>query len=147
MTDSGKAQEIPWVDISRFHIHAELTEILQRLARDYPTLAALESIGKSHEDRDIWLMTLTNQATGPADEKPAMYIDGNIHAGEVTGCNVALHTIDMLLHGYGSDAEITELLDTRTFYIHRPACPAGWRGTVPDNAADAALIGAPVALV
>lgn len=119
-TNSGE-----WIDISRFYTYDELTGVLNRLASDYPKLAMLESIGQSHEGRDIWLLTITNQETGRADEKPAMYIDGNIHAGEVTGCNVALHTADMLLHGYGDDPEITELLDTRAFYIAPRVQPDG----------------------
>jgi murein tripeptide amidase MpaA len=116
---------IEWIDISRFHRYDELTDILRRLTRDFPTLAALESIGTSYEGREIWLLTVTNQMTGPAGEKPAMYIDGNIHAGEVTGCNVALYTADLLLHGYGSDPEITTLLDSRAFYIAPRVQPDG----------------------
>ena len=37
----------------------------------YPSLVQVDSIGKSHEGRDIWLVTVTNQETGPAAEKPA----------------------------------------------------------------------------
>src|SRR3712207_3751015 len=96
---------VPHVDVTRFYRYDELTEILRGFTRDFPQLVSLESIGQSYEGRDIWVLAITNQATGPAGEKPAMYIDGNIHAGEVTGSNVALYTADLLLHGYGSDAE------------------------------------------
>ncbi|HMM42966.1 MAG TPA: M14 family zinc carboxypeptidase, partial [Thermomicrobiales bacterium] len=113
------------IDISRFHTYDELTALLKGLVETYPTLATLESIGQSHEGRQIWLVTITNQETGAADDKPAMYIDGNIHAGEVTGCNVALYTAEMLLAGYGNDADTTELLDTRTFYIAPRVQPDG----------------------
>jgi murein tripeptide amidase MpaA len=116
---------VPWIDVTTFHRYDELTEILRRLTRDYPRLTVLESIGTSFEGRDIWLLTITNQETGPADEKPALYIDGNIHAGEVTGSNVCLYTADLLLHGYGADPEITELLDTRAFYITPRVQPDG----------------------
>lgn len=113
------------IDITRFYRFDELTGLLRGLERDYPRLASLQSIGTSWEGRDIWLLTVTNQDTGAAEDKPAMYIDGNIHAGEVTGCNVALHTADMLLRGYGVDPEITALLDTRTFYIAPRVQPDG----------------------
>ena len=112
-------------DITRFYKHDELTEILRGFEREYPTLAKLESIGQSFEGRDIWLLTITNQETGVHDEKPAMYIDGNIHAGEVTGSNVVLHTADLLLGGYGSDDEITALLDNFTFYLAPRVQPDG----------------------
>ena len=63
----------------------ELTEILQQMAADHPTLLELSVIGQSYEDREIWLCTVTNTETGPHDEKPAMWIDANIHATELTG--------------------------------------------------------------
>lgn len=113
------------IDITRFHRYEELTAILHGLEREYPHLASLQSIGTSYEGRDIWLLSITNQDTGSAEDKPAMYIDGNIHAGEVTGCNVALYTADMLLRGYSSDPEITALLDTRAFYIAPRVQPDG----------------------
>jgi murein tripeptide amidase MpaA len=113
------------VDVTRFHTYDELTAILNGFGETFPDLVSLDSIGKSHEGRDIWVLSITNQKTGPADEKPAIYIDGNIHAGEVTGCNVALYTADMLLHGYGSDDDITALLDTRAFYIAPRVQPDG----------------------
>lgn len=113
------------VDVTRFYRFDDLTGILKRLVERFPTLASLDSMGTSHEGRDIWVLSITNQETGPADEKPAMYIDGNIHAGEVTGCNVALYTADMLLNGYGSDDDITALLDSRAFYIAPRVQPDG----------------------
>jgi hypothetical protein len=38
-------------------------------------------------------MALTNRASGPAEEKPAYWLDANIHATEVTGSMGALHLI------------------------------------------------------
>ena len=67
------------VAFDRFYRYAELTEVLHAFARDYPALVTIEAIGKSHEGREIWTLTVTNGATGPASEKPAFWIDGNIH--------------------------------------------------------------------
>jgi murein tripeptide amidase MpaA len=100
-----------------FYRYDEIVDFINQAARDYPSLVALSSIGRSYEGRDIWCLTITNSATGPAADKPAMYIDANIHAGEVTGSHVAMYTIRHLLTGYGSDPEVTRLLDTRAFYI------------------------------
>ncbi|WP_410174709.1 M14 family zinc carboxypeptidase [Nostoc commune] len=43
----------------------------------------MESIGKSYEGRDIWLFTVTNFATAAHQEKPALWVDDNIHATEL----------------------------------------------------------------
>ena len=115
------------VDIvfDRYYTYGELTAYLQSVSTEYPTLTHLECIGKSHEGRDIWAITVTNQATGCADEKPALYVEGNIHAGEVTASQTVLCLIDMLVSGYGDDALITRLLDTRAFYIVPRVNPDG----------------------
>ncbi|NJO20568.1 MAG: carboxypeptidase, partial [Spirulinaceae cyanobacterium RM2_2_10] len=103
----------------RYYRYAELTEILQDCAAAYPHLVSLSSIGRSYEGRDLWLLTVTHQATGPAAEKPALWIDGNIHATELAPTTACLHLLQVLLNGYGDDAEISRCLDTRAFYI----CP------------------------
>jgi len=104
-------------NFSKYLDYAELTEVLEQMVAENPSLANLGSIGKSYEGRDIWVVEITNSGTGAADEKPAMYIDGNIHAGEVTGSAVCLYTIWYLLSEYGSDPLVTKLLDKTTFYI------------------------------
>ncbi len=109
--------QAPTVSFDRFYRPGELADILRGYAEAYPAFAALASIGQSHEGRDIWCLTITNVATGAHDTKPAQYIDGSMHAGEVTGMMAALYSVKTLLEGHGSDELITELLDTRTFYI------------------------------
>lgn len=94
-----------------------MTRILHELVAAYPHLATLESVGKSYEGRELWLVTLTNQATGPALEKPAYWIDGNTHAGEVTGSTVVLYTIWLYLSQYGQDAKVTREVDRHAIYL------------------------------
>lgn len=108
---------MPRIDFTHYYRYDELTAALRAFAGEYPQLAALESIGKSYEGRDIWCLTVTNAATGPAGEKPAFWLDGNIHAGEVTGTMGALHVIERLLTSYAGDPQIARLLDQRAFYI------------------------------
>lgn len=94
-----------------------MTELLQNFAALYPDLAVLESIGKTTENRDIWILTITALKTGKHSEKPAVWIDANTHAGEVTGCQAALYFANRLLTKYGDDLELTSLVDQLTFYI------------------------------
>lgn len=107
----------PELRFDKFYRYDELTDILRGLASRHPGLCRLESIGTSHEGRDIWLMTLTNFESGPDGEKPALWLDANIHATEVTGCTAALHLIHKLLTNYSTDSDVTRALDTRAFYV------------------------------
>ncbi len=108
---------MPDVAFDRFYRYDELTSILQAWAQERPDLYRLETIGESYEGRDIWLATITSFETGADLEKPAFLVEANIHALEVTGCTAALHLIDKLLRGYGSDPKVTRCLDTRCFYV------------------------------
>jgi murein tripeptide amidase MpaA len=107
------------IDYDRYYRFDAFTDILTRLVQAYPRLLSLESIGKSHEGRDIWLVTATNQDTGPAADKPAYWVDANIHASELAGGAAALYLIDTLTREYGQQEPVTRCLDTRAFYI----CP------------------------
>ena len=82
-----------------------------------PEPVEIESIGESHEGRDIWLVTITNPATGPHDEKPALFVEANIHATEITASTAALHLVHHLATRYGTDDAVTRALDTRCFYV------------------------------
>lgn len=105
------------IGFDRYYKYAELTDVLGRYAQEYPGFVSLDSIGKSYEGRDIWVMKITNSATGRHEDKPAMYVDANIHAGEVTGSMAALYLIDYLLSNYPSDRLVKRLLDAYTFYV------------------------------
>ena len=107
----------PAQGVLSYYTYDVLTRILHELVEAHPHLAQLESIGKSLEGRELWLVTLTNQATGPALEKPAYWIDGNTHAGEVTGSTVVLYTLWSYLTQYGRDEKVTRVLDRSAIYF------------------------------
>jgi murein tripeptide amidase MpaA len=104
-------------DGNRYRTHEELTAVLHALVAAYPGLAAMASIGTSHQGRDIWVVTITNRATGADSDKPALYIDANNHGEEVVTAATALIVIHEILSHFGHDAAVTELLDTRALYI------------------------------
>jgi murein tripeptide amidase MpaA len=123
---------MPEIHFDRYYRYDELTELLKAYAAEFPALIQLESIGKSYEGRDIWLVTATNTATGPAEEKPALWVDGNIHASEVSPSTACLYLIEQLTAQYGQDEDITRCLDTRAFYICPRVNPDGAEWALAD---------------
>ncbi|MBI3359494.1 MAG: carboxypeptidase [Chloroflexi bacterium] len=105
------------VDFTHYYDYAELTTFLDEAQKQFPDLCRKISIGKSFEGRDIWLMEMTNTKTGDYADKPAYYVDANIHAGEVTGAMTCVYVIWYALTQYGKDETVTRLLDTRTLYV------------------------------
>ncbi len=117
----------------RFLRYDELTSWLRATAAAHPELMTVESYGHSHEGRDLWLATITDSSTGAHDTKPAHWVDANIHAVEVTGGVAALHLIEYLVTGFGSDAMVTEALETRTFYVAPRVNPDGVEWVLADS--------------
>ena len=85
----------------------------------------MNSICTTPEDRQVWACEITNYATGDVLEKPAYYVDGNHHAGEVTGSMAAIHLIYTLVTKYGKDEKITALLDGNAVYVIPRITPDG----------------------
>jgi murein tripeptide amidase MpaA len=108
-----------------YYPYSDLTEKLQALVAAYPHLLKIESIGKSYEGRDVWCLTATNFATGPAEEKPAFWCDGNIHATEVSASSACLYLLNKLATQYGTDAQVTRTLDNHAFYVVPRVNPDG----------------------
>ena len=71
------------IRFDRYYTNEELQSVLNDLAETYPDLVEASTLGKSYEGRDIPLMVLTQKKTGPHKEKPAFWIDGNLHATEI----------------------------------------------------------------
>ncbi len=110
---------------NHYYEYNELEKTLLELTSDYPHLAKLSSITKTLENRDVFAVTITNFSTGDDLSKPAFYVDGNHHAGEVTGSMAALHLIVTLLQGYETDESIKDLLDNNTVYVIPRISPDG----------------------
>ncbi len=106
--------EVSW---NKYYDHAGITALSKRIAAAYPNLAKLESLGKSFQGRDIWCLVVTDYKKGSPDDKPGMYIDGNIHSNEVQGSEFAMYTAWYLTESFNDTRFIQELLADKVFYI------------------------------
>ena len=124
---------MPKVRFDKFYRYNELTRLLKGYGKEHPNLIRLESIGKSREGRDVWLITATNFKTGSDAEKPALWVDGNLHASEVTGSTAALYLIHYLVTCYEMDENVRRALDSRVFYIVPRVNPDGAEWALADR--------------
>lgn len=109
----------PEVDATwnHYYNYKGISELTKQLAKAHPDLVRRRSIGKSVQGRDIWLLTVTDFKEGDPDQKPAMYIDGNIHSNEIQGTEMAMYTAWYLAEMYDEVDFIHELLKNKVFYI------------------------------
>jgi hypothetical protein len=125
LSSSTKPDGSVHLSYNRYYDYEALTDALNQLVRMYPQFLKIESIGKSVENRDLWLVTICNPETGNDLDKAAMYIDANIHGNEVQGGEAILYTIDYLMKNYGTIDKVTQLVDERVFYLIPTVNPDG----------------------
>jgi hypothetical protein len=126
---------------NRYYDSEALAELCRKIAKAYPRLAKLQSIGKSGDGRDIWCLTTTDFNKGKPDRKPAMYVQGNIHGNEIQGGEYSLYIAWYLTESFGDVKYIQDLLaekvfyivptinpDSRDYFIHKPTTSSDPRG-------------------
>ncbi|MBQ9925271.1 MAG: zinc carboxypeptidase [Clostridia bacterium] len=117
-----------------YYKYDEITEILKKHAEAHPGLTELDTIGQTPEGRQQWILKVTNKATGGFEDKPALYVEGNIHAGEVTGSMTVMYLLDTILSNT-EDESIQYMLDHYTVYAVPRVSPDGseYYLTTPDT--------------
>ena len=108
---------VPPLQTDSYPDYDALCDYLQRVAEAVPHLVSLYSLGESPEGRVLLLAEVTNQGTGPASSKPALWLDGNSRGGELAGSMACLSVLHRLAAGHGREELVTSLLDTRAFYL------------------------------
>ena len=111
--------------------HAEIVDQLASWAQQHPDFARVSVIGKSAAGRDISLLTI---GRNPDQHRPAVWIDGNMHASEVCGSSVALAIAQDILAIYqGADqaggkplpAHMAQAIRETLFYVLPRISPDG----------------------
>ncbi len=100
-----------------YYTYEQVGEALRALHEAYPALTTIDVVGKSEEGREIWAMTVNNAKTGPAVDKPGVYLDGNSHGNEIQAAEVCLAFLNGLLTRYGNNDQVTKLVDRNAYYV------------------------------
>jgi carboxypeptidase D len=111
-------------DAAAYHTYATLTSALQQVVQDHPSIARLESAGKSVQGRELWILKVSKNPDVAEDEPAVRYIAA-MHGDEVVGKENCINFIDLLTDGYGADARVTALVDSAEIWILPSANPDG----------------------
>jgi hypothetical protein len=109
----------------RYYDYGDMTDAIQRLQRAYPRFLTVQSLGKSVEGREIWMVIINNPATGPHTSKAAFWADANIHGNEIQGTETNLYLIWFLMENYDALPKVRDIVDSRAFYIVPSMNPDG----------------------
>ena len=104
---------------------AVLTE-LDSMKNRYPSIiTARESIGRTFENRALWMVKISKNPTLTENEPRVLYT-GLHHAREGAGMMHVIYFMWYLLENYGVDADVTSLLDHRELYFVPVVNPDGY---------------------
>lgn len=109
--------------LGRYKSFADVIHYLNALAINFPTRVQVQPIGTTHEGRQIPLIKI---GTNTGATKPAIWIDGGIHAREWVSPAAVLFMIDQLVTGYDSQPMIRHLVDQLDWYIVPLVNPDGY---------------------
>jgi murein tripeptide amidase MpaA len=126
---------------------------LYDIAADHPNIVKLEVIGHTLQGREIIALKITNDANALADgSRPDVLYMGTIHAREWIATEVVRRELRHFVDNYGSNATVTNLVNTRELWFMPVANPDGyqytfeserlWRKNLHDNDADGQITNA-----
>ncbi|KAL7753875.1 hypothetical protein RI367_000807 [Sorochytrium milnesiophthora] len=107
----------------------DILVFLNDLQRTYPALVSLQSIGKSYEGEELVVARVGAQKDNATSAKPKLVVLGAQHAREWISTAVILNMLRAWPLQYGSDPNVTALLDTFDVYILPVANPDGYKTT------------------
>ncbi len=107
-----------------YHSPLELETDLRILERDHPGIASVREIGETLENRKIYALKISDNAS--ADEhEPALLFVGCHHAREWISVEVPFLFGKYLLENYGLSQEVRDLVDASEIWIVPIANPDG----------------------
>ncbi len=109
-----------------YYTFEEVERELDSLHLNYPALASSkQSIGTSYENRNLWMVKISDHVDQD-EQEPEVLFTALHHAREPGGLMTLMYFLDDILEKYGSDPEITYLIDHRQIFAVPVVNPDGY---------------------
>ncbi len=112
--------------------YSQYTSKMQYYIDTYPELCSLQSIGKTKNGRDLWVLKISDNVLTKETEPEFLYTS-SMHGDEIAGYPLMIRLIDYLLSNYGTNAEVTDIINSTEIYINPSANPDGTYGAIGSN--------------
>jgi hypothetical protein len=99
-----------------FHTYSEMAAEVAQAAEDHPSIVERFSIGRSYQGRDLWAAKVSDNV-GTDEAEPEILVDGLHHGDEHMSLEMTLAVLRWLTDGYGTDARIKKIVDSREIWI------------------------------
>lgn len=121
MYDGSNKEAYEW---DAYPTYEAYVEMMYEFATNYPDICEVFSIGTTTEGREILFAKISDNVSTDEGEAQFLYT-GTMHGDETTGFVLFLRLIDYLTSNYGTDAEVTELVNNLEIWINPAANPDG----------------------
>ncbi|MFH4974476.1 hypothetical protein AB6A40_001185 [Gnathostoma spinigerum] len=111
------------------HNYVQMTVFLRHLTEKYPSLTYLHSVGKTVEQRDLWVLIISRNPMIHEPGKPEFKYIANMHGNEVTGRELLLDLAEVLLSNYGKNVFLTRLVNNTRIHLMPSMNPDGYEGS------------------
>ncbi|MBN2639925.1 MAG: T9SS type A sorting domain-containing protein [Bacteroidales bacterium] len=111
-------------DWNYYPSYSEYITLMQQFAGKYPQLCTLDTIGTSVDGRLLLFAHIRSRKSLP-DDRPSFMYTSTMHGDETVGYVLMLHLIDYLLQNYGTNTQVTNLVDSLDIWINPLANPDG----------------------
>ena len=101
---------------SAYHDYAEMVAEIQQAELDHGAIFDLFSIGTTYEGRTIWAGKISDNVAVDESE-PEVLFTHHQHAREHLTVEMALYTLKMLTDEYGTNQQITDLVNSREIWM------------------------------
>ena len=112
------------IDWTNYPSYAEIKSKLEEFANKYPQIVRLTSIGKTVRGKDLLVLKISDNVAVDEVEPEFKYIS-SMHGDEITGRELTIRLVDEMLKKYGTDAQITELINNTEIYVMPSMNPDG----------------------
>jgi carboxypeptidase T len=110
-----QVEDFPPADAA-YHNYAEMVSEVQQAVADHPALVSMFTIGQSYEGRELWAAKISDNVAVDEAEPEVLFM-GLHHAREHLTVEMTLYILKLLTDNYGTDQQITDMVNTREVYI------------------------------
>lgn len=108
-----------------YHDYSEITTDLSAWHAAYPAITELISIGQSVQGRELWALKITDNPAVEEAEAEVVWIGGH-HGDETIGVEVCYYVAKYLLENYGTNTQVTWLVQNREIWVIPMLNPDGY---------------------
>jgi len=119
------------INMCDYESHEDMYRKLDTLAKTYPRLARLGTVGKSVQGRELLYIKISANVNNRTRLEPMFKYVGNMHGDEAVGRQLIIYLAHYLLQNYRRLPRIKQLVDTTEIYLMPSMNPDGYTASRP----------------